>query len=409
MTLQLQYIQFNHDSSHAVNDAINLRKNAKEFIEVPEWRQGKKNPEDSLAAYAIHNLEESPITIRVKFGHTFTEDMELSVRAIPIRSSSNVGRSDLLGEVKEKRIPVLKNTDSFLEWFELEHHHLLESGVGIHDIEWLWQYKEQATQPWANIETSRHKIFTILELPKAPWLQAPYNSDNMHLPWTDALETACEWATGKRTLDEAASMVTQKVYSLGEGERPVLMYDCPGGGRSHYVIMQYFDCTDFLNRIKGELGNGPYVNCTDCATIVSTFSNLLGCDLWQSQMGNNFPLNPIRAIGTNNWEGCRFGGFSYHEVAWKNNCSVEDALFDACLQVDGDSVPALEPHKAELPMNIPFGDSQDQQYLFHLVPEQGHSQCKPLPETRVRRHLLIEEGDNHDQPERTVFEESVLL
>ena len=57
----------------------------------------------------------------------------------------------------------------------------------------------------------------------------------------------------------------------------------------------YFECTQFLDRLRGGPGLGGTVNCTDCAVIVSTFSNALGCDLWQSRMGSQqFEVNPIR-------------------------------------------------------------------------------------------------------------------
>ena len=93
-----------------------------------------------------------------------------------------------------------------------------------------------------------------------------------------------------------------------------------------------------------------YVNCSDCATFTSTFSNVLGCDLWQSRMGppvGQFALNDMLAIGSNVWQtACQgidgwSGSFSYHEVAWKGACLADDHIFDACLQVDGDADPTM--------------------------------------------------------------------
>src|SRR5439155_18829125 len=84
----------------------------------------------------------------------------------------------------------------------------------------------------------------------------------------------------------------------------------------------------------GGPGLGKYVNCSDCATIVSTFANAVGCDLWQSRMGYGFGLNPLLAIGFNVWQtACGWGSFSYHEVAWKDGCTANDPVWDACLQV----------------------------------------------------------------------------
>ena len=39
-----------------------------------------------------------------------------------------------------------------------------------------------------------------------------------------------------------------------------------------------------LERLTGGPGLGGMVNCTDSANTVTTLSNLLGCDLWESRM-----------------------------------------------------------------------------------------------------------------------------
>jgi hypothetical protein len=150
-----------------------------------------------------------------------------------------------------------------------------------------------------------------------------------------------------------------------------------------------------LELLKGGKGLGNRVNCTDCATIVSTFSNILGCNLWQSRMFSDmsyqFGLNPILAIGYKVWQtACNGPGFGYHEVAWKGNCTENDELFDACLQVDGDNDPtANDPlHSALLPTNMLFGNPGDMQYLDRLVPPDSRQDCRPQPTTRHRREII---------------------
>lgn len=44
----IEAIKFNHDTNAAVNDALNIRKNATQFVAIPEWRRFVSvNPEDS--------------------------------------------------------------------------------------------------------------------------------------------------------------------------------------------------------------------------------------------------------------------------------------------------------------------------------------------------------------------------
>jgi hypothetical protein len=130
------------------------------------------------------------------------------------------------------------------------------------------------------------------------------------------------------------------------------------------------------------------VNCTDCATITSTFANALGCDLWQSRMGYGFDLNELLSIGSNVWQtACGWGGFSYHEVAWEDDCTSDDDVFDACLQVDGDANPTSAPHTPLLPVNLKFGLPGELTYRDRLATVAGRPNCNPQPGTRQRRAI----------------------
>jgi hypothetical protein len=74
------------------------------------------------------------------------------------------------------------------------------------------------------------------------------------------------------------------------------------------------------------------VNCTDCAAIVTTFVNILGCNLYSACMTNiyatkiddqRFTLNKIIAIGQTSWGHPNWGDFfGCHEVAWKNSSMI---------------------------------------------------------------------------------------
>jgi hypothetical protein len=179
--------------------------------------------------------------------------------------------------------------------------------------------------------------------------------------------------------------VTQRVYGLGPS---IVEYDCPGGGFSWYSSGS-FSCAAFLDLLAGGPGLGKYVNCSDCATIVSTFANAVGCDLWQSRMGYYFDLNPLQAIGSNVWQtACGWGSFSYHEVAWKDGCTANDPVWDACLQVDGDADPTSAPHTPLLPVNLRFGTPGSLEYLDRLVTSATRPACQPQPATTRTRRMV---------------------
>jgi hypothetical protein len=292
----------------------------------------------------------------------------------------------VLGEVRVKQVSLSPNGATNFETFELQNVQIWSAGIGVRNITWNWQVRLQSADPWTDFATSQHRIYTVLEVPKSPWQQTPF-PHNTQLPWTEVLEYACDWASGKTDLDSAATEVTRRIYGLGSS---ILEYDCPGGGGTHYAFPD-FNCTAFLERLRGGTGAGRYVNCSDCATIVSTFANILGCDLWQSRMGNGFDLNPILGIGSSTWQtACGWSGFSYHEVAWKGACTSSEEVFDACLQVDGDIDPTAPPHTPHLPANLRFGNTGDGQYRDRLAADTptGRPNCQPRPGTRTRRQIV---------------------
>ncbi len=197
----------------------------------------------------------------------------------------------------------------------------------------------------------------------------------VRFPWTDALEVACTWAAGASCADEAATRLTNELYRIGKTR-----FQYSPGAKFAY---SKFKCMEFLALLNGTNRIPQTLNCDDCATIVSTFANILGSNLSQSLMGFKFKTNPVLVIGSHEWG---IQPFAYHSVAWKGDCTAEDSLFDACLQVDGDGNPSARSrdHAALQPANMLFGSGRNRLYRFCLV-ESGN--CEPSPRTKVKRPI----------------------
>jgi hypothetical protein len=397
--IAVESISFNHDSTSATNDALNIRRNATGWVTVPEWRQGVCfNPEDSPAAYASQSVRGNTVTIQALFSCTDPNVTSVEVRTLDnvvsppgatgclgwltrlIQAVVRILTGNILGEVAPTQITFVGGQSGPVT-LTLSGTLLDSAPVGIHTTEWRWQYRFGAA-PWTDIAITQHRVYMVLGEPTEPWQQAPYNPGNLQLPWTDALDIACRWSALATTSDAVMAGVTRAVYALGPG---TITYDCPGGGSTHYSNPQ-FDCSAFLDRLHGGFGLGQYVNCTDCATIVAAFSNVLGADLWESRMGWGFALNELLAIGSSTWQtACDWGSFRYHEVAWAGACTENDNVWDACLQVDGDADPATAPHTALLPTGMRFGNPGDLTYRDRLAAPAGRATCAPQPTTRLRR------------------------
>lgn len=432
MELTLEAIQFNHNPAGSADSALNIRRNASTFLPVPEWRAGARTPEDSRVAYSIEDTTGQTIKIKAKFVRTLSNLSAVEVRAIPTGPQSypdwwpaflwqqylaipyyfypysfylylqnlyqywvdllTAPLSRFSASVNPKRIGFNANGLTALETFELSDPQLATLGVGIHPLYWKWQYRVNSGDSWQDFAESQHLIYLVLRVPTSPWQQTPFSSTNTQLPWTDVMDFACQWAGGAPDTRTAAQRVTAKVSQLGD---ELIEYDCPGGGNCHYasLIGSAFNCSAFLERLRGGMGNGRYVNCTDCATILSTFANALGCDLWQSRMGTLAPpaiiffaVNQVVSIGGKAFGlPCGWPGFTYHEVAWTNACEETDDVFDACCQVNRTADPANPPRSALLPAGMPFGAPGDVQYRDRLAAPAARAICEPRPNTRVRR------------------------
>ncbi len=132
-----------------------------------------------------------------------------------------------------------------------------------------------------------------------------------------------------------------------------------------------FDLSAYLDRRYGTV-----VNCSDCAGILSTWSNMLGAFLDTLIVLEDFQLNQILAIGQSEFTNCPFGprgcGFSYHAVTSSDG---GDTIWDATLALDGDGDPAHAPSTVWQVQSVPGDDYLDALVLsgraYYAVEFQG--------------------------------------
>src|SRR5262249_6364205 len=122
MSIVLEQISFNHDPTTVNHDALNIRKNASQNINVPEWREGySSRPEDSLAAYSNNDPAGKLITIRAAFRSTDPQLREAEIRAIDpgLHNECCPGCTNVLGEVRPRRVEFIRHGHSTSQQFEL--------------------------------------------------------------------------------------------------------------------------------------------------------------------------------------------------------------------------------------------------------------------------------------------------
>lgn len=384
MSLALAAIAFDHDLDFGIDYSVPLRLSQFQPVRVPEWVRGNQGP--SVAAYIRKRLPQVAL-ILARFACIFPEASVVEIRALTRPTPGT--KPGVVPDLPATVISFAGNGDSGWCTFPFATGGLVGLGAGLVSFEWVWQFRRQQAEPWITFDQSFHKIYLVLSQPTEPWsiLKDPFNQT---APWVDVLEIACQWAQGAQDTIQAASMITKALNDLG-GRR--LTYDALVGA-PHYTVLGVprFLCEAFMDRLRGGPGAGPLVNCSDCATIVSTFANILGCDLWQSKMGlvaPQFRLNPILGIGSQSFS-TLFGGFGFHEVAWTGDCTALDTVYDACLQTDADADPTTSPHLPSLPVNQLFGVPGSGNYRDQIAAPQDRDVCSPQPGLRIRRSLLLQ-------------------
>jgi hypothetical protein len=353
MAVTIEAIKFDYDRTSAARDALTIRRNADDEITPPEWRrQENGRPLTSPAAYA--RTQGNRLTIAVQLRRTSTAS-DGTVR-VSARGGGILGRV-----VQDTIVFPSQSTFSDFKVFELFGATIGSVGVGKHDITWDWSLTtDSGTTP----QQTTHQIYTLLDLPKAPWGQSGSTFPGYQVPWTDGLRWACDWAAGATTLDDAAARITRELHRLGQTK---LQFDTRAGAPSHFTKpggYKTFYCTRFLRLLGSDTTVKALVNCVDCAVFVSSFVNILGGDLDQARMGPNFNTNLILGIGLP--EPYRTT-FTFHEVAWKPPANERAQLFDCSLQVD-----ALDPaddhfESPMLGLGIPLGNAVGTQYHHHFV------------------------------------------
>ena len=397
LVLRLKEIKFNHDPLSASVDAFNIRKNESEFIQPPEWRRDASiNPEDSPAAYGIRETRGNTLTIQADFScdehtegvsiraldpHTYRDPVNGNLSSLELKLLESVvpcAMGNVLGEVKSKTV-TCSNGQRGYRTFDLDKVRIWDTGVGVENIVWRWQYCLRGMDNWIDFAVTTHRIYTALQVPTRPWMQIPHDPTHTQLPWIEVLKYACDWAAGTQNTDDAAAMITRRVNGLG----PALVHYA---GSPHFTDEDAFDCSSFLQLLHRQPYQGKAVNCDDCAAIVSTFANAVGCDLFQMcirPIGTalDFQLKKHIRIGLPGWKINR--RFLHHQVASEGSCGEEAEIFDACLQLNSVNDPQQRAIPL-LPTNLPFGSLTDEGYRFRLVEEVDQGRTQPHPECKRR-------------------------
>jgi hypothetical protein len=226
------------------------------------------------------------------------------------------------------------------------------SGVGIDRDRVRWHWKVRVNGQEHGDTITEHDIAVVLGHPQQPWTTATPAPADTSLPWWEVLHRASTEAVGATTLDAAARRLTDTAFS----KWGLTHYKWNSGAETFASdsgdTPRAFDCARFLSLLAGPPPAAKeIVDCSDIATIVSTFAAILGCPVQQLTLFIELRCKILKKVGHDSWEAGV--GFPLHEVGVSFPPGSNPLIWDGCVMLSDDAtIGPGEPTSASLPAGI---------------------------------------------------------
>ncbi len=236
------------------------------------------------------------------------------------------------------------------------------SAVGKVSLVLRSQFEYQDGAEWLPVRGHEESTHTVYALLGESTVMTGRGDEEPYMAWVAVADAVAAKVAGSSAVEN--DVLGDVVHLIFEDEG--LRYDTAAGA-SFYTQYPGWDFSGASLDLVAYMDrdNGSVVNCSDCASLVSVYANMVGCDIRYNIIGYNFPLSYIRAIGGDAFSNDPFrtgapGGFSYHAVTSPDGAGT---VFDATLALDADDDPDSAPFEERIVDGVD-GDF----YLDHLSP-----------------------------------------
>lgn len=185
-----------------------------------------------------------------------------------------------------------------------------------------------------------------------------------HRPWVDVVDAITGWVDGRSgDQDGVGAAIVDGVYNQSG-----LRYDTRAGASHYSDYLSGWGGGVFEMQAFQDRRYGSVINCSDAASIVSSYANMIGLDfryrILTHRTADGFRLNYLQGIGSPDFRVSPFdsgrASFRYHAIV--NSRDVR--TWDATLAVDGDGTPSSAPFTQLLVQGL-----DPMTYLSALSPE----------------------------------------
>lgn len=352
MRLTLRTLQFER-TANGSPAAIPVRRGRADEAPLVDWERTGASVVATAVIYPIALARRAPESIAVHVSFEADAGVAEAVLAQPVHVRAHGGHRSVLGDIAAREVADL----TAISRFTLAGPRLKRAAVGLHVVEWTWEWSQDGRE-WREFARSSHEVFVTLDTPDKPW--GTPGAPRSVVPWDAMTALACRWAVGARSVVGARELVTQSVDGLAGkriGDRRVEWTSAGSlcSGPTFYV-------DSFLKIVNGDPRAPSTVNCHDLNTAVALMLALLGARtrvlrFRARDVNGEIETNRIRLFGMTSACVKRFNN---HAIAGIGNGASpdEDLVCDACLRVDVDEQPESPPSLFRLATGLPLTENR---------------------------------------------------
>jgi subtilisin family serine protease len=200
--LDATHIAFNHDENATVEDAINMRKDRLNEVEVPEW--GSEPDRNDPVAY-IKDME--LIIIKASFK---VNPAGISIAEIMAEGNGSLGNLGWKRKHFQGGISIGETINSIPGFVAFVSRDGTGDSIDLEEITWQWKVKnieESGSGELPMNSCGPCTVYTILAEPQPPW-----TTTGTSQVWSKVLTWACIWARGEQDEAAAVGSITDSAY-----------------------------------------------------------------------------------------------------------------------------------------------------------------------------------------------------
>lgn len=356
VTVLLNGINFIIDGN-AANSAINITKDGTTPISAEN---------QDAACYVLNKIKPIP-EIQISVTCVYASKSPINAVLIGTESIIKDGKPEtsgkLLGDIRSDKFTISMGETKTIT-VKLPNNKI-KTPFKISNTTTNWYWTCECDGKAEFLKNSEQKIFTLLDIPQAPW---KYQEEGTNLPWSDIMDIAANWINKDNNNEVTDDLICEKLtvgvnecgLKLNNDTGAPAYIENPTAENGNLKINLYNFNKDYRSDPKTMPENG--CSSIDCSLLLATLSRLHGIAMSQvtfsgGSFNQGFHTNKVIPIGYTEWvqpyANARdpIGFLGYHCVGIRGDAMsnwYNLNVYDSCFKLDNGSGNAVLPVKKGL-------------------------------------------------------------